>query len=292
MGCQDGGRGSQIGARSEVSYGRPDESQGHFSVMPKFAANLTTMFTELAFPQRFQAARDVGFIAVECQYPYAHSVAEVSQWLESTGLEFVLLNTPPGDEDAGESGLAALPGRESDFRQLFELALEYATGLGARMIHVLAGVVPDGTPVETCETTFVANVRWAADLANQGGVKVLLEPLNTQDVPGYLHSRSRHTRRLIETIDRNNVRMQFDFYHLQIMEGNLGKALRTHLDVIGHIQFSSVPGRYEPQYGEVNIAFLFDLLDELGYDGWVGAEYGAKTTTPAGMSWGAAYGLG
>ena len=209
--------------------------------MPKFAANLTTMFTELPFSERFAAAREVGFPAVECQYPYAFPIAEVSQWLKQEGLEFVLLNTPPGDEEAGESGLAALPGRESDFRALFELALEYATGLGAGMIHLLAGVVPDGTSVEACETTFVANVGWAADLARKQGVRILLEPLNTQDVPGYLHSRSGHTRRLIEAVDRDNVRMQFDFYHLQIMEGNLGQGLRTHLDVIGHIQFSSVP---------------------------------------------------
>ena len=261
-------------------------------IMPRFAANLTTMFTELPFTERFAAARKVGFPAVECQYPYAFPIAEVRQWLEQEGLEFVLLNTLPGDEEAGESGLAALPGRESDFREVFELALEYATGLGAGMIHLLAGVVPDGTSVEACETTFVANVGWAADLARERGVRILLEPLNTQDVPGYLHSRSGHTRRLIEAVNRDNVRMQFDFYHLQIMEGNLGQGLRTHLDVIGHIQFSSVPGRYEPQYGEVNMPFLFDLLDELGYDGWVGAEYGAKTTTPAGMSWGADDGLG
>ncbi len=260
--------------------------------MPKFAANLTTMFTELAFPERFEAARDAGFVAVECQYPYAHQKAEVKRWLDELALEMILINTPPGDTDAGESGLAALPGRETEFRQLFALALEYASGLGAGMIHLLAGVVPGDKTVAGCEEAFVANVQWAADLARDRGVNVLLEPLNQRDVPGYLHSRTTDTRRLIETIDRDNVLMQFDFYHLQIMEGDLGEALQRHFDVIGHIQFSSVPGRFEPQYGEVNMGYFFDLLDALGYAGWVGCEYGPKTTTVEGLSWGSSYGLG
>ena len=260
--------------------------------MPKFAANVTTMFTELAFAQRFEAAKEAGFCAVECQYPYAHTVAEVRRWLDALGLELILINTLPGDDDSGDSGLAALPGREADFRRLFELALDYATGLDVGMIHLLAGVCPNESARPAYEQTFVKNVRWAGDLARAHGVNVLLEPLNQRDVPGYLHSQTSQTRDLIETIDRDNVYLQFDFYHLQIMEGNLSEALRCHFDVLGHVQFSSVPGRYEPQYGELNMTYFFNLLDTLGYVGWVGCEYGAKTTTVEGLTWGVPFGLG
>ena len=260
--------------------------------MPKFAANLSTMFTELPAHARFQAARDAGFTAIEYLNPYDHSIAEVCGWLEDAGLEMILLNTQAGDEDAGECGLAALPGREADFCELFDRALDYAAGLGAGIIHLLAGVVAEGTPREAYERAFIANTRWAADVARTHGVKILLEPLNRRDIPGYLHARTVETRRLIDAIDRDNVRLQFDFYHLQVMEGDLGEGLRRHLDVIGHVQFSSLPGRHEPQHGEVNVSYLFELLDKLGYQGWVGCEYRPKTTTLEGLRWGAPYNLG
>ena len=268
--------------------GLPTSNQ---DAMPRFAANLSTMFTELEIPDRFAAARGAGFKAVEYLMPYDDPVEKVREWLAGAGLEMILLNTRPGDAAAGERGLAAVPGREADFKDIFAQSLEYATGLGAGMIHLMAGVVPPGRDAES-EDTFVSNVRQAADAAASHGVRILLEPLNTVDVPGYLHSNVGQTRRLIERIERDNVELQFDFYHLQIMQGNLGASLRENQDIIGHVQFSSLPGRNEPQHGEVNVDFLFDLLDEIGYEGWVGCEYGPKTTTLEGLSWARRFGIG
>jgi hydroxypyruvate isomerase len=260
--------------------------------MPKFAANLSTMFTELEPPQRFRAARDVGFDTVEYLRPYTYPIAEVKRWLDEARLRMILLNTSPGDPDKGERGLAALPGREKDFRKVFDQALDYAVGLGAGMIHVMAGVVPQGTRPEACDEVFVANLKSVAKVAKAKGVRLLLEPLNLQDVPGYLHTRTAHTRRIIEAVGSDNVFMQYDLYHMQVMEGNLAEGMRRNWDIIGHIQFSSVPGRHEPQHGEVNIPFLFDVIDGLGYKGWIGCEYGPKTTTLEGLVWGKPYGIG
>ena len=260
--------------------------------MPRFAANVSTMFAEFDVPDRFVQARTAGFRAVEFLQPYPFPIDTIGGWLNDTGLQLILVNTPMGDASAGERGLGGLPGRRSEFEDAFELALDYAGRLGAGMIHVMAGVVPDGAAVEDCEATFIDNLQAVAGRAAEQNVRLLLEPLNARDVPGYLHSRSSHTRRIVDAVGSNNVEMQFDFYHLQIMEGDLGARLREHMDVIGHIQFSSVPGRHEPQYGEVNAPYLFDLVDELGYAGWIGCEYRARTTTAAGLSWARPYGLG
>ena len=259
--------------------------------MPKFAANLTLMFNELEPPDRFAAARDAGFTAVEYLNPFEHDIKDIKYWLRESGLEMILLNTQMGDAHRGERGLAALPGREKDFRVIFDQALEYASALGVSMIHVMAGVVSESEEHDEYERTFVENLRLVAPLARERNIRLMIEPLNTVDMPDYLHSRSSDTRRLIEAIDADNVQMQFDFYHLQIMEGNLSYGLQRHLDVIGHVQFSSVPGRNEPQYGEVNHRYLFALLDEIGYTGWVGCEYRPKTTTLEGLEWGEPYGL-
>ncbi len=255
--------------------------------MPRFAANVTTMFREMEVPERFPAAAGAGFKAVEFLAPYAWRIDEVSAWLSANNLAMILLNTRPGDPVKGETGLAALKGREEDFREVFTEALDYATGLGAHLMHVMAG--RDGGESELSEATFISNLKWAADQAREANVTLLLEPLNTQDVPGYLHTRSDHTAELIAAIERDNVRMQFDFYHMQVMEGNLAKGVDRHFDIIGHIQFSSVPGRHEPQYGEVNLPYLFDFLDEINYEGWVGCEYTAKGNTVAGLSWAEPY---
>ena len=260
--------------------------------MPRFAANLSTMLTEVPFAARFAAARALGFRAVEYLFPYDVSPRVFRELLDAAGLELVLINTAPGDRAAGEFGLAALPGREAEFRSQFEQALDYADALGAAMIHVMAGVVPPGVGRERCVSVFVDNLRTAASLARQRGVRLLLEPLNRRDVPRYLHASVAETRAIIEQIGHANVQLQFDCYHLQITQGDLGASLRENLDVIGHVQFSSVPGRHEPQFGEVNMPWLFDLLDALGYRGWIGCEYTPKTTTAAGLDWGAAYGLG
>jgi hydroxypyruvate isomerase len=260
--------------------------------MPKFAANLSMMFPELEPPARFRVARDAGFTAVEYLRPYAHKLEEMRGWLADASLELVLINSPAGNAEAGERGLAALPGREADFRESFNLALEYATGLGAGMVHVLAGTVPEGMPVAACEEVFIANIKGAADRAKARGVKLLLEPLNVRDAPGYLHTTTSHTRRLIEAIGSDNVFIQYDLYHMQIMQGDLVEGLRRQLDLVRHVQFSSLPGRNEPQYGEVNLPYVFEQIDAMGYEGWVGCEYRPKAGTLEGLSWANAYGLG
>ena len=260
--------------------------------MPKFAANLSMMFPELDVPERFHAARSVGFEAVEFLQPYAWPVAEVRRWLDDAGLELILLNSPSGNPEAGERGLAALPGRETDFRASFDRALEYAAGLGAGMMHLMAGVVPAGEPVEAYEETFVANLAEVSSVAKSQGVKLLLEALNTRDVPNYLHTRTAHSRRLIEQSGAGNAFIQYDLYHMQIMQGDLVENLRKHLDLVRHIQFSSVPGRHEPQHGEVNFPNVFAQIDAMGYRGWLGCEYRPKGDTIEGLKgWARPYGI-
>jgi hydroxypyruvate isomerase len=256
--------------------------------MLKFDANLSMMFPELEPAARFAAARDAGFTACEYLRPYAHTVAELKQWLTDSGLQLVLVNSPIGSE----RGLGALPGREAEFRAGMDQALEYATSLGAGMVHVLAGRVPEGEPRAAYEETFVGNLRDVAPVAKAKGVALLLEPLNQQDNPGYLHSTTAQCRSIIEATGSDNVFMQYDLYHLQIMQGHLVQHLRQNLDVVRHIQFSSVPGRHEPQHGEVNLPFVFEAIEEMGYKGWLGAEYNPKAGTMEGLSWGAPYGIG
>jgi hydroxypyruvate isomerase len=258
--------------------------------MPRFAANLSLMFPERDVPDRFRAARDAGFTAVEFLRPYTYPIADVRRWLDDAGLELILINSPVGS--AGERGLAALPGREADFRAILDQALDYANGLGAGMLHVLCGVVPEGADRAAYEATCVANLREAATVARDRGVRLLLEPLNARDVPGYLHSTTAQTRRIIEAAASDNLYLQYDFYHLQIMQGDLVEGLRRNLDIVGHIQFSSVPGRHEPQHGEVNLPYVFDAVDAMGYAGWVGCEYTPLGDTLEGLSWAKRYGLG
>jgi hydroxypyruvate isomerase len=259
--------------------------------MPRFDANLSMMFPELEPAKRFQAARKAGFTACEYLRPYTHTVAEMKQWLADAQLQLVLINSPLGTQ--GERGLGALPGRQADFREAIDQALEYATSLGAGMLHVLAGMVPDGANRDEYEETFVANLKDVAPLAKAKGVALLLEPLNQQDNPGYLHSTSAQACRIIEATGSDNVFLQYDLYHLQIMQGNLVSNLKPLLPVVKHIQFSSVPGRHEPQYGEVNLPYVFDQIDAMGYAGWLGCEYNPKGDTLEGLAaWGKAYGLG
>lgn len=260
--------------------------------MPKFAANLSMMFPELEAPARFQAARDAGFKAVEYLRPYGYPVADLKQWLADAGVELILMNSPPGDADAGERGLAALPGREGEFRESLDLTLDYASALGVGMIHLMAGVVPEETPAIACEEVFVQNLSVATEIAKARGVMLLLEPLNTRDVPGYLHTTTAHSRKIIEAVGSDNLFLQYDLYHMQIMQGDLAEGLRENLDLIRHIQFSSVPGRHEPQYGEVNMPHMFAAIDAMGYAGWVGCEYQPKGDTLEGLSWAKPYGIG
>ena len=260
--------------------------------MPRFCANLSMMFPELEMPRRFAAAREAGFKAVEVLRPYEYPVADVRGWLQDAGLEFVLLNSPPGKRE-GDRGLAGQPGREAEFRDALGKSLEYCVGLGAKMVHMMAGSVPEGTAREACEETFVENMYDAGIAARGMGIKLTLEPLNSRDAPNYLHNTAAKTRELISRIALDNVLLQYDLYHLQIMQGDLVENLRKNLDVVGHIQFSSLPGRNEPQYGEVNLPYVFDQIDALGYKGWVGCEYRPRGDTIEGLKgWGASYGLG
>ncbi len=260
--------------------------------MPKFAANLSMMYPEFEVPDRFKQAHRDGFKAIEFLQPYAHGANEMRDWLAANQLQLILINTPMGDVRAGERGLAALPGREADFEAAMNQALDFATALSVPMIHLMAGVVPAGESTERARETFIGNVRRTADRVQDRGIRLLLEPLNQVDLPGYLYSTADQVVALMAEIDRPDVQLQYDFYHLQLSQGNLAAGLREHLDLIGHIQFSSVPGRFEPQYGEVNIPFLFEVLDEIGYDGWVGCEYRPKTTTAEGLKWAVRHGLG
>ncbi|HEX5369438.1 MAG TPA: TIM barrel protein [Dehalococcoidia bacterium] len=259
--------------------------------MPRFAANLSMMFPEVELSQRFEAARKAGFRAVEYLRPYSDSVSDLQHYLKDAGVELILLNTPLGDRP-GDRGVGALPGREADFRLCFDQALDYATQLGAGMVHVMAGIVPEGVSPDECERVFVANLRPVADVAKAQGIKLLLEPLNTRDVPGYLHTHTADTRRIIEAVGSDNVFLQYDFYHMQIMQGDLVETMQRNLDIIGHMQFSSLPGRNEPQHGEVNFEHVFAAIDASGYRGWLGCEYRPKGDTLEGLSWGKPYGLG
>ncbi len=260
--------------------------------MPKFAANLSTMFTELEPPARFKAARDVGFDTVEFLRPYAWPVAQVKQWLDDAGLKMILLNTASGDPDKGERGLAALPGREADFRKVFDQALEYAVGLGAGMIHVMAGVVPQGMRSETCDEVFVANLKAVAPVAKAKGVRLNLEPLNLQDVPGYLHTKTAHTRRIIDAVGSDNVFMQYDFYHMQVMQGNLaeGHAPRLGRDRPHPVLQRPRPARAAAWRGQHALPVRrggparLHGLDRL--------RVRAEDDDLEGLSWGKPYGLG
>ena len=260
--------------------------------MPRFAANISMMFAELDVSERFGAARDAGFTAVEFLRPYEHPLADVKQWLKDAGVQLILINSPLGNVAAGERGLGVLAGRDADFRDGLDLTLEYATGLGAGMVHLMAGVVPEGLSSDQCEAVFVENLRYATKLAAQRGVMLLLEPLNTRDVPGYLHTTTAQARRIIEAVGSDNLFLQYDLYHMQIMQGDLVENFRRNQDIIRHVQFSSVPGRNEPQHGEVNMPLVFDAIDAAGYEGWLGAEYRPKAGTLEGLSWARPYGLG
>ena len=239
------------------------------------------MFQEAELPDRFALAAAAGFRAAEIQAPYSEPAARLAESLAQSGLRAVLINTPVA--------LAAVPGQEQAFRDGFATALEYADALQCGQIHCLAGSTDD----PRAETTFVDNVRWAADAAGAHGVRILLEPLNTFDNPGYFLTGSRQARRIIERVGRDNVRLQCDFYHLQIMEGRLAETLTAQFDVIGHIQISGVPGRHEPDARqEINYPFLLSLIDDLGFDGWVGCEYRPRGGTLAGLEWALPYGIG
>lgn len=256
--------------------------------MPRFAANLSLMYTEHAFLDRFEAAAADGFDSVEFLFPYAWDPAEVVQRLQRHGLRQVLFNAPPGDWDGGERGIAALPGREQEFRDGFTgQVLPWARALRCPRVHVMAGCRPAGVPREALENLFLENLRWAARLAAAEGIELLIEPLNPRDVPGYLLQRQEDAHRLVQTLGEPNVKVQMDLYHCQVTEGDLAMKLRQWLPTgrVGHIQFAGVPARHEPDVGELNYPYLFELIDALGYGGVASAEYRPRAGTSEGLTW-------
>jgi hydroxypyruvate isomerase len=260
--------------------------------MPKFAANLSMLYPELAFLDRFEAAAQDGFKAVEYLFPYAFKRSEIAARLKAHGLQQVLFNAPPGDWDAGERGLACLPGREAEFRTGFALALDYAAALNCLRVHVMAGLLPAGRDRESLYPTYLGNLRWAAAQAAAQGVNVLIEPINLRDIPGFYLNRQDQAHRIIADADVTHLKVQMDLYHCQITEGDLAMKLRQYLPTgnVGHLQIAGVPQRHEPDLGELNYPYLFEVLDELGYDGWVGCEYRPQAGlvaggTSAGLGW-------
>ena len=254
--------------------------------MPKFAANLSFLFTEVPFPERFQKAAAAGFQGVEYLFPYDWPAPEVAAWLRDNELEQVLFNLAAGDWAAGERGLACLPQRHGEFAESVEQALEYAVVLDCQRVHCMAGLSPAGVSEAELEQNYIANLRHAADRLATVGVTVMIEPINSRiDMPGYWLDDLAKGFRLLEAIDRNNVKLQYDIYHAQILAGDLARTLDANIGRIGHIQIADNPGRHEPGSGEINFPFLFERLDRLGYTGWVGCEYKPLTTTEAGLGW-------
>ena len=253
--------------------------------MPKFAANLSMMFNEHDFPNRFAAAAKAGFDAVEFLFPYDYSPAEVAQWHKENTLKNVLFNLPPGDWAAGERGIAALPGREAEFRTGVAKAIEYALALGTPQLHMMAGLVPAGSDMAIHRKTYLENMKFAAQALAKHNLNLLLEPINTRDMPGYFLNTQVQAHELRVESGEPNVKVQMDFYHAQIMEGDLAETFKKYFKDIGHTQIASVPKRNEPDDGEVNYPYLYQLLDEMGYEGYVGCEYRPKGKTEDGLDW-------
>ena len=253
--------------------------------MPKFAANLTMMFTERPFPERFPAAAAAGFRYVEYLWPYDYPASELKALLDQHGLKQVLFNTAAGDTAAGEWGLAALPGREADARRDIDQALQYAIALACPTVHVMAGVVPAGARREDYFNTFVENVRYAAEQFRPHGINIALEALSPQVKPNYLLKSQYDTLAAVEAVARDNVYIQFDYYHAQNVDGQLSAMTEAMFPRIGHIQIAAVPTRFEPDEGEVNYPYIFALLDRLGYRGYIGCEYKPRGKTEDGLDW-------
>ena len=258
--------------------------------MPKFAANLTMLFNEVDFLDRFAAAREAGFTGVEYLFPYAYDKAALADRLSTHGLTQVLHNLPAGDWGAGERGIAVLPDRVEEFRAGVDTAIDYAKTLGCGQINCLAGIAPEGVDRGELHRTFVENLKFAADRLGAEGIRLLIEPINTRDIPGFFLNRTDQAKAILDEVGSPNLFIQYDIYHMQIMEGDLAPTIAANLDRIAHIQLADNPGRHEPGTGEINYPFLFDHLDSIGYSGWIGCEYKPATTTTEGLGWFAPYG--
>jgi hydroxypyruvate isomerase len=259
--------------------------------MPKFAANLSFMFQEVGFLDRFDAAARCGFKAVEYLFPYEHPPEVIAERLKRNGLVQALFNMPPGDWAAGERGIGALSGREQEFRDGVGTAISYAKALGCKTVHAMAGLMPEGGNRAEMERVYVENLRHAADRLAAEGLTLVIEPINTRDIPGYFLNTTTQGMAIIERVGRANLALQLDLYHVQIMEGDLAHRVKTLAGRYAHVQIAGNPGRNEPDVGEINYRYLFDLFDEIGYQGWIGCEYRPKGETTAGLGWARRYGI-
>jgi hydroxypyruvate isomerase len=253
--------------------------------MPKFAANLTMLFNELPFMQRFEAAAKAGFKAVEYLFPYAYDKKELAAALRTNGLEQVLHNLPAGNWDGGERGIGSHPDRVSEFREGVARAIDYATALGCPQVNCLLGKLPEGLTTADTRKVVVDNLRFAAKELQGAGIRLLIEPINTFDIPGFYLTRTDQALSLIDEVGSSNLLLQYDIYHAQRMEGELGNTLTKNMTRIGHIQLADNPGRGEPGTGEINYPWLFKHIDSLGYAGWIGCEYKPRGTTVDGLGW-------
>ena len=258
--------------------------------MPRFAANLSMMFTEVPFLDRFARAQAAGFEAVEFLFPYEHPAAEIAARLRDNGLRQVLFNAPPGNWAAGERGFAALPGRGAEFRDAVKRALEYSTALSCPLLHVMAGLAPAGMGRDRMLATYAVNLAWAAEECAKAGVKPIIEPINHRDIPGFFLNTTAQAAEVIEALGGpERVGLQFDLYHCQITEGDLVPHAERLRPLVAHMQVADTPGRHEPGTGEVNWPFVFRRLDEIGYDCWIGCEYRPAGGTEDGLGWFAPY---
>jgi hydroxypyruvate isomerase len=253
--------------------------------MPRFSANLSMLFTEHDFLDRFDAAARAGFAAVEYVGPYDHAPEVVAARLKKNGLVQALFNLPPGDWSKGERGIAALPDRVGEFRRGVDTAILYAKALDCPQVNCLAGIAPAGVETAAIEDVFVSNLAYAAAKLKEAGVRLLIEPINTRDIPGFFLNTSEQALDIIDRVGSDNVYLQYDIYHMQVMEGDLARTIEDNLGRIAHIQLADNPGRHEPGTGEINYPFLYAHLDRLGYAGWIGAEYKPKAGTEAGLDW-------
>ena len=253
--------------------------------MPRLAANLSMMFNEVPFLDRFTAARKAGFEGVEFLFPYEFPAAELRSRMVGEGLTQVLFNMPPGDWANGERGLAALPGRQLEFREGVKRALDYAATLECRRVHCMAGIVPTEVSPTTAAGVYAANLFWAAEQASPAGVKLMIEPINHRDMPRYFLNTQAQGAAMVEAIGSDRLGLQFDVYHVQITEGDITKRMERHMPVIDHMQIADVPARNEPGTGEIGWRYVFRRMDELGYTGWVGLEYRPAGETVAGLKW-------
>ncbi|HSE00320.1 MAG TPA: hydroxypyruvate isomerase [Burkholderiales bacterium] len=253
--------------------------------MPQFCANLTMLWNELAFMERFAAAAKAGFTGVEYLFPYEHDKNQLAAELKKHGLTQVLHNLPAGDWAKGERGIGCHPARAKEFQDGVAKAIEYATALGCKQVNCLAGIRPRGTDPNDARETFIRNLQYAAPRLKDAGIKLLIEPVNTRDIPGFFLCYSKQALDIITAVGSDNLFLQFDLYHAQVMEGDLARSIEANLKLIPHMQLADNPGRNEPGTGEINYPFLFAHMDRLGYSGWVGCEYKPKTTTDAGLGW-------